>query len=105
MLAGRVWWNGLGSYALVASVQDRTIDWSNSILEPRTCARHDDFRSCFRIANWVYFGMATQSRSSIGIVIVVTWCIVVALLSSHWLYASTFASMALAINSEPTNGE
>jgi len=93
MLAGRVWWNGLGAYALAAPVEDRTIDWSSSFLA--VPLGHDLLTFGLVAALPVGLGLGWLGKRA-GIVILVSWSLVVALLGSHWLYAATFATMSLA---------
>ena len=98
MLGGRVWFNGLGAYALVAPVQDRTIDWTrpNSLLVQSSV--HEILTHLMVIALPLGFFLAWLPKSSnLGKLILVGWCIAVGMLGSHWLYALTFAVLILAI--------
>ncbi|NND96902.1 MAG: hypothetical protein HKN47_06185 [Pirellulaceae bacterium] len=100
MLASRVWWNGLGAYALLAPVQDRTIDWTtwlaNSTLHELTT---------HLLVAAIPLGLAlawSRVATKFGIALVITWCTFVALLGSHWLYAATFATMCLSLRNQPS---
>ncbi|MFK8110906.1 MAG: hypothetical protein AB8B91_01815 [Rubripirellula sp.] len=96
MLGGRVWFNGLGSFALAAPVEDRTIDWTNSILINTIV--HETLTHFLLLAIPVGLVLSwTERGNRVGQVILVSWCLFVALLGSHWLYAATFATMVLAI--------
>ncbi len=95
MMAGRVWWNGLGSYALAAPTQDRyfhAANWISPMMihEPLT-----------HLLLWILplgLFLAWQPRyETIGRVLLVSWTIAIAVLTSHFLYASTLGIMFLAI--------
>lgn len=98
MLGGRIWFNGLGAYALAAPKEDRTIDWTGDeswLLEPFV---HETLTHLIVVALPLGLCLAWNRRTStIGKAIVVGWCVVIASLGSLWLYAATFAVMALAI--------
>lgn len=96
MLAGRVWFNGLGAFALAGPVEDRSIDWTTSLLvEPLV---HESITHLMIIALPLGFVLAWCGRTNrIGQAILIGWCVAVALLGSHWLYAMTFGTMVLAI--------
>ena len=96
MLSGRVWWNGLGAYALAAPVEDRTIDWSRSFLA--IPLGHDLLTFALVAALPLGFGLGWLSkRKRSAITVLAVWCVFVAILSSHWIYAATFATMSLAV--------
>lgn len=98
MLGGRIWFNGLGAYALAAPVQDRSIDWTNSWLGLTFV--HETLTHLLLFALPVGFWLTwRQSTHRIGQTILLTWCLAIALLGSHWLYAAVFATMVLAIRS------
>ena len=98
MLAGRVWFNGIGVYALAAPAQDLTIDWTRQgspLVNPFV---HETLTHLMMIALPLGFAMAWIPRTNrLGQSILITWCAVVALIASHWLYAFTFACLVLAI--------
>lgn len=96
MLAGSVWWNGLGSFALAAAVEDRTIDWTTGNLAEAWC--HDLLTHAIVLSLPIGVVFAwRRSTAMLGLAIVSAWCLVIALLGSHWLYAATFAVLAAAI--------
>ncbi len=96
MLAGRVWFNGLGSYALAAPARDRTIDWTNSSLVFGNV--HEALTHLIVLAIPVGLLLAWIGKTQrIGQLILVTWCLIVAMLGSLWLYGLTMAAMVMAI--------
>ncbi len=96
MLAGRVWFNGLGAYALAAPARDRTIDWTNSVLVNGIV--HESLTHLIVLAIPVGLLMAWLGKTHrIGQLILVLWCLAVALLGSLWLYGLTIATMVMAI--------
>ncbi len=96
MLAGSVWWNGLGSFALAAPVEDRTIDWTTGNLAEAWC--HDLLTHAIVLSLPIGVVLAwRRPTATAGVAIVSAWCLVIALLGSHWLYAATFAVLAAAI--------
>tara|TARA_R110002049_G_scaffold72490_2_gene187207 strand:+ start:240219 stop:241127 length:909 start_codon:yes stop_codon:yes gene_type:complete len=101
MLAGTVWWNGLGAYALAAPVEDRSIDWSQGLLTNSVV--HDVLTTALVLA--MPLGLAIvwlRGRSGLGIAVLCGWSLAIALLGSHWLYASTFAAMTFAFRDAGT---
>ncbi len=98
MLGGRVWFNGLGAFAMAAPVADRTIDWTAAdslLVRPWF---HESLTHLLVIALPVGFTLAWIRKSNrIGQATLIAWCIAVALLGSHWMYAAVFAAMVLAI--------
>lgn len=98
MLAGNVWFNGIGAYALAAPAQDRTIDWTASGSPLIYGFVHESLTHLMVIALPLGFAMAWGKKTNrIGQAVLLAWCLAVALLGSHWLYAATFAVMVLAI--------
>jgi hypothetical protein len=97
MLGGRVWFNGIGAYALAAPVEDRWIDWTTQawFVNPLV---HELLTHAMVIALPLGFALAWLPRTNrIGQAILIGWCSVVALLGSHWLYASALATMVISI--------
>ena len=97
MLGGRVWFNGIGAYALAAPVEDRSIDWTTQawFVNPLV---HETLTHAMVIALPLGFVLAWLRRTNrIGQAILIGWCILVAMLGSHWLYASAVATMVMAI--------
>ena len=104
MLAGRVWFNGIGAYALAAPVEDRTIDWTDPDSLFVNGSIHESITHLLVIALPIGFVLAWLPKTNrIGQAVLIGWCAVVALLGSHWLYAAAFAAMVLAIR--PAAGE
>lgn len=102
MLAGRVWFNGIGAYALAAPVQDRTIDWTSENSPLLSGMVHESLTHLMVIALPLGFAMAWNVKTNrIGQGVLVMWCLTVAMLGSHWLYAATFATMVMAIRPDP----
>lgn len=96
MLAGRVWHNGIGAYALAAPAEDRTIDWTNTMLVNPLI--HETLSHAILVAIPIGLVLAWKpSTNQMGKCVLITWCIAIAVLGSHWLYAATFAIMVLAI--------
>ena len=97
MLAGRVWFNGLGAYALAAPSPDRTIDWTNTILlHPLV---HESLTHLMIVSLPIGLLMCWIERTNrLGKTILLLWCLIVALLGSLWLYAATMAVMVMAID-------
>jgi hypothetical protein len=96
MLGGRVWFNGLGAYALAAPAPDRTIDWTNSLLVSANV--HEGVTHLMVIALPVGLLMAWNRRlHRTGMAILLIWCAAIMMLGSLWLYGSTLAVMALSI--------
>ncbi len=104
MLGGRVWFNGVGSYALAASAEDRTIDWTATgswLVNPLV---HEPLTHLLVLALPIGFALAwRESTWRYGQVILLSWCAVIAFLGSWWLYAATFATMVFAIR--PTESD
>lgn len=97
MLSGRVWFNGLGAYALAAPSPDRTIDWTNTILlRPMV---HESLTHLMVASLPIGLLMCWIERTNrLGKSILLSWCLIVALLGSLWLYAATMAIMVMAID-------
>jgi hypothetical protein len=101
MLGGRVWFNGLGAYALAAPAPDRTIDWTGTMLSSANV--HESLTHLMVLALPVGLWLAWMERPHrIGRIILLLWCSAVALLGSHWLYGLALAAMILAI--QPVQG-
>ena len=96
MLAGRVWFNGVGAYALAAPAMDRTIDWTNSPLTQPTI--HEALTHFLVLALPLGLFLAWIGQTNrLGKAILMLWCAVIALLGSVWLYSMVIATMVLAI--------
>ncbi|MCG8649384.1 MAG: hypothetical protein MI861_06110 [Pirellulales bacterium] len=104
MLAGQVWFNGLGAYALAAPSSDRTIDWTDT---NTTIGAWFDRPTIYETVThlmvvalplglWLAWRPATRGY---GRAMLWCWCGTIALLGSLWLYAATFAVMVAAIGS------
>ena len=98
MLGGRVWFNGLGAYALAAPAEDRTIDWTGSSSLLVQVSVHELLTHLMVIALPLGLFLAWLPKTNlIGKLLLVGWCITVAMLGSHWLYAMTFSVIVLSI--------
>ena len=105
MLGGRVWFNGLGAYALAAPVEDRTIDWTgpDSILVQVSV--HEAVTHLMMIALPLGLLLAWLPKSSqVGKLILVGWCLAIGMLGSHWLYAMIFAVLVFSIRPSAVGG-
>jgi hypothetical protein len=106
MLGGRVWFNGLGAYALAAPVEDRTINWTgpNSLLVQVSI--HEGLTHLMMIALPLGLVLAWLPKSSqVGKLILVGWCIAIGMLGSHWFYAMTFAVLVFSIRPAAVEGD
>ncbi|MCH1438062.1 MAG: hypothetical protein L7W43_00290 [Rubripirellula sp.] len=102
MLGGRVWFNGLGAFALAAPVEDRTIDWTGPDSLLVEVFVYEGLTHLMMIALPLGLFLAWLPKSSRkGKLILVGWCIAVAMLGSHWIYAMTFAVLSLSIRPDP----
>lgn len=100
MLGGRVWFNGLGAYALAAPWQDRTINWTgdDSLLVNATVHELLTHMLVFALPIGLLFAWRV-SATRYGKAILTLWCLAIACLGSLWLYAASFAVMVWAIGS------
>lgn len=102
MLGGRVWFNGLGSYALAAPTPNRTIDWTSEGSILANPLIHGSLTHLMVVALPIGFVLAWRPRlNRYGQVVLIGWSLAVALLGSHWLYAMTFAAMVMSIDPRP----
>ena len=98
MLAGRVWINGLGAYALVAPAMDRAIDWTVFGSPMLNTWVHESLTHYLVWALPVGLVLAwTLGDGRLGRRLLWAWCLIVAILGSHFLYAASFALMVAAI--------
>ena len=89
MLAGRVWFNGMGAYALAAPAPDRTFDWTTDASPLVRLPVHETLTHLMLIALPLGFLLAWLPRSNrVGKAILVGWCILVALLGAGYLVAA-----------------
>ncbi len=102
MLAGRVWWNGLGAYALVAPLQDRWIDLS-IWLAPQIIHELLTHVLVWTLPVGVTFAWRVDTQR-IGRVILIVWCVTIALLTSQFLDGASLLVMMLSI-APPRNRE
>ena len=98
MLGGRVWFNGLGAYALAAPVEDRTIDWTttNSLLSQAWVHEFLTHMMVIALPLGLFFSWLPKC-SYVGKLMLIGWCVAVGVLGAHWLYALTFAVLCLSI--------
>ncbi len=109
MLGDRIWFSGVGAYALAAPAEDRTINWMAADSWLQSPMIHESLTHLLVIAlplglvlAWRTSPNRTSARdlsktNHVGQAIVLAWCLVVALLGSMWLYMAAFAAMTLAI--------
>lgn len=96
MLAGNVWWNGTGAYAMIAPVEDRWLDVRQSFFE--TTWVYELVSAITLLSLPVGLMMAWTSKwKRIGIGLILVWCFLVALLSMKILYALTIAIIAFTL--------
>ena len=108
MLAGTVWWDGTGAYALVAPAEDRFISVRESFFE--TPIIYESLTAFLVLA--LPLGLLLSWRQSdrkIGRLLLWTWCVLVALLSANVIYALTLGVLVLTVGekhhtSAGTNG-
>ncbi|MDG2220746.1 MAG: hypothetical protein P8L85_05165 [Rubripirellula sp.] len=101
MLAGRVWFNGMGAYALAAPTQNRTIDWTR-FAAFRNPLVYESITHLLMFMLPVGLLLAWSPKTNrTGQTILVLWCVVIGGLGSHWLYAATMATMFLSIRPRP----
>jgi len=106
MLGGRVWFNGLGAYALAAPVEDRTIDWTGPDSLLVQVSVHEGLTHLMMIALPLGLLLAWLPKSSqIGKLMLVGWCIAIGMLGSHWLYAMTFSVLVFSIRPLAVGGD
>lgn len=98
MFSRDVWWNGLGAFALASPVEDRAIDWTAGQSLLANTAVHDGITHALAFGLPIGLLLAWSGRTSLaGKTILMLWCLVVALLGSHWLYGIVFAATFTAI--------
>ena len=106
MLCGRVWFNGLGAYALAAPLDDRTIDQISPGSLLVQVPIHEGLTYLMMTALPLGLFLAWLPCSiSTGKLIVVGWRIVIRMLGSHCIYAMTFAVLTLSIRPDPVGRE
>ncbi|HBV63557.1 MAG TPA: hypothetical protein DEF45_11095 [Rhodopirellula sp.] len=106
MLGGRVWFNGLGAYALAAPVEDRTIDWTGADSLLVQVSVHEGVTHLMMIALPLGLILAWLPKSSqIGKFMVVSWSLAIGMLGSHWIYAMTFAVLVFSIRPSAVGGD
>jgi len=98
MLGGRVWFNGLGAYALAAPVQNRTFDLATTGIL-RNPSIHEALTHLIVIAIPAGLLLAwIPATCRVGKTILWIWCGTIALLGSMWLYGALLACMISAID-------
>lgn len=102
MLAGRCWWDGTGAYVLNAPAEDRLISVRGTWFEVPWV--YESTTMFLVVALPLGIVLAWQrSPRHIGVVLVWIWCLIVALLSQHLIYAATIAVICTAIISDHSN--
>lgn len=98
MLASPVWFNGLGAYALAAPAMDRVFDLTGIDSPLVITPVHELLTHAIIFLPVVGLVMGWFVGSGkIGRALLWIWCIVVAVLGSHFLYAGCLAAMIAAI--------
>ena len=101
MLGGRVWFNGMGAYALAAPTQNRTIDWTR-FAAFRNPLVYESITHMLMLMLPMGILLAWLPKTNrMGKAILVAWCVAIGGLGSHWLYAATMATMFLSIQPRP----
>lgn len=94
MLSSLAWWDGTGVMAIVAPVELRTIRWATILSEPWL---HEPLSHAVLIAALVSpILLWIAPTQKIGWGVATGWCVVLGLLSSHWIY---FASVGVLVQS------
>ncbi|MDF1841178.1 MAG: hypothetical protein P1U77_07060 [Rubripirellula sp.] len=97
MLAGRVWFNGMGAYALAAPTQNRTIDWTRfAAFRNPLVYESITHLLIFMLPLGLMLAWLPKTNRT-GQIILVLWFAAIGALGSHWLYAATMATMVLSI--------
>ncbi|QDT13123.1 hypothetical protein [Planctomycetes bacterium K23_9] len=101
MLSHDVWWNGLGSIALSSQI-DGSKFGPASILG--TTIAHEMVTHFLALALPIGLGLAwtgwfgaSNRIAKVGLGVLLCWCLVVAVIGAHWLYAATFATACFAL--------
>ncbi len=89
MLSSLIWWDGSGVMALVAPVENRSIDWVDRLSAPWV---HELLTHAIVVvaivAPVLLWSAATRKVACVAAML---WCAVLGLLSSQWLYFATLA--------------
>lgn len=105
MLGGAIWWNGTGAYALAAPIEDRVLDVRDSGLS-QIFARPLVYETLTHVIV-ILLPLGTflawiQKSRFMGHALIAAWCLVVAVLGAHLLYATCLFAMSLAIGAKKT---
>lgn len=93
MVAGRVWLNGMGAYALAAPIEDRTIDWTQMTMF-RSPMVYESLTHLMTLMLPLGLVLAWRPQTNrIGKILLIVWCVLIGALGSQWLYAATLATM------------
>ncbi|MGB7345804.1 MAG: hypothetical protein WBD20_16430 [Pirellulaceae bacterium] len=107
MLSQDVWWNGVGSVALAAPVEDRTIDMTGilSTVFIRDVLTHF-LVLALPLGLWLAWRNTGESLwpTRVGVGLLIAWSVVVAVLGSHWLFATVFATACLSLSCQRRSG-
>ncbi len=102
MLSSTIWWDGTGSVAVAAPSERRFLALADSLSSPLW---HEP------LTHWLVFTALAapvlvwnQRTRRFAVVSAVVWCVVMALLSSQWVYLPTLAAMFLAFPFRPESG-
>ena len=105
MLAGRCWWDGTGAYVLNAPAEDRLISVRGTWFEVPWVYESTTMFLVIALPLGIFLAWQrapTQWNTARqwGVALVWVWCLIVALLSQHLIYAATIAVICMAIISD-----
>lgn len=98
MLASKVWWDGTGSVAVAAPLGRRSLDVSEAISNPWI---HEPLTHLIVLV--AMFGCVTiwmKNLRQFSLYGLLVWCLVMAILSSQWMYLASIAVLLQAFQTE-----
>ena len=108
MLAGNVWWNGEGAFALAAPFDDRLFplgDAAQGGILTNSIVYESLTHAIVLLLPMGLFLAWKFPRQKWPYALIAVWCLIVAVLGSHALYAATFFVMSLPIFWVASNGQ
>ncbi|MEM6473147.1 MAG: hypothetical protein AAF802_26535 [Planctomycetota bacterium] len=99
MLAGNVWWNGTGAYALVAPIENRLFDVRDTFFENPFVFESVNAFLLLALPLGVVLAWSRR-RNRLGVAFICSWALLVALLSMEFLYAMTIAVIATTLGND-----
>lgn len=98
-LAGLVWWNGTAAFALAAPTQDRLFDLTSLLQRPMFSAMLTHLLVAMPLIGLPLAWIPRTNRYGVGIL--VTWWVVLGLLSSQLMYAAAMIALVATLRSVP----